>query len=106
MVFSNAVIDKKNLQKLMNLTFLNYGIVKSSIIADKVKSLTFHYATLSGISLSIEDLRVPKKKYNLMGLTSEEIIITKQRYTTGNITVVERSQKAIDIWGGRGGERE
>ena len=30
-----------------------------SLIADKVKNFNFHYATLSGISLSVEDLRVP-----------------------------------------------
>ena len=43
----------------MSLTFHNYGIIKSAMIADKIKNLTFHYATVSGISLSIEDLRVP-----------------------------------------------
>ena len=59
MDFINEVINKKKLQKLMYVTFHNYGIVRSSIIADKVKNLTFHYATISGISLSLEDLRVP-----------------------------------------------
>ena len=58
-VFYNEVINKKKLQRLMSLTFHNYGIIKSAMIADKIKNLTFHYATVSGISLSIEDLRVP-----------------------------------------------
>ena len=58
-VFSNEVINKRKLQGLMYLTFNNYGIVKSSIIADQIKNLTFYYATKSGISLSVEDLRVP-----------------------------------------------
>ena len=57
--FNNEVINKKKLQKLMYLTFHNYGVIRSSLIADKVKNLTFHYATMSGISLSVEDLRVP-----------------------------------------------
>ena len=46
----------------MYLTFHNYGVIRSSLIADKVKNLTFHYATVSGISLSVEDLRVPFPK--------------------------------------------
>ena len=91
MGFSNEVINKKKLQKLMYLTFHNYGIIKSSIIADRVKNLTFHYAT-------VEDLRVPYRKRNLIGLTSNEVDITEQSYTSGNITAVERSQKVIDIW--------
>ena len=55
------LLIKKKLQQLMYFAFQNYGIIKSSIIADRVKNLTFHYATISGISLNVEDLRVPIK---------------------------------------------
>ena len=58
--FNNGVINKRQLNDLMYYAFHNYGIVKSTIIADKVKNLKFHYATKSGISLSMEDLRVPE----------------------------------------------
>ena len=98
LVFNNDVINKKKLQKLMYLTFQNYGIIKSSLIADRVKNLTFHYATMSGISLSIEDLRVPFRKRSLIGLTTNEVEITEQNYNGGSITAVERFQKVIDIW--------
>lgn len=97
-VFNNEVINKKKLQRLMSLTFHNYGVTKSSLIADKVKNLTFHYATMSGISLSIEDLRVPFRKRGLIGMTSDEVDITEENYKSGNITTVERFQKVIDIW--------
>ena len=69
MIFTNEVINKKKLQNIMSLTFHNYGIVRSSLISDNVKNLTFHYATISGISLSLEDLRVPCQKKRLIGLT-------------------------------------
>ena len=97
-VFNNEVINKKKLQRLMSLTFHNYGVTKSSLIADKVKNLTFHYATMSGISLSVEDLRVPFRKRSLIGMTSDEVDITEENYKSGNITTVERFQKVIDIW--------
>lgn len=98
MVFNNEVINKKKLQKLMYLTFHNYGVIRSSLIADRVKNLTFHYATMSGISLSVEDLRVPFRKQSLIGLTANEVETTEQNYKSGNITAVERFQKIIDIW--------
>ena len=82
----------------MSFAFHNYGTVKSTVIADRVKNLTFHYATKSGISISIEDLRVPEKKYSLIGLTTNEVENTEQNYKIGNITNVERFQKVIDIW--------
>jgi len=97
-IFNNEVINKKKLQKLMSLTFHNYGVIKSSLIADQIKNLTFHYATVSGISLSVEDLRVPSRKRSLIGLTTNEVDLTEQNFSGGNITVVERFQKVIDIW--------
>jgi DNA-directed RNA polymerase subunit beta' len=97
-MFNNEVINKKKLQKLMYLTFHNYGVIRSSLIADRVKNLTFHYATVSGISLSVEDLRVPFRKRSLIGITNNEVDLTEQNYSSGNITTVERFQKIIDIW--------
>ena len=98
LAFANEVINKKKLQRLMYLTFHNYGVIRSSIIADKVKNLTFHYATMSGISLSVEDLRVPFRKRSLIGLTNNEVDTTEQNFSSGSITTVERFQKVIDIW--------
>jgi DNA-directed RNA polymerase subunit beta' len=98
LVFVNEVINKKKLQELMSLAFHNYGVIKSSLIADKVKNVTFHYATLSGISLSVEDLRVPVTKRSLIGMTTNVVDLTEQNYNSGNITTVERFQKVIDIW--------
>ena len=96
--FSNGMVNKRQLKDLMSSAFHTYGIVKSAIIADRVKNLTFHYATKSGISLSIEDLRVPQKKRPLIGLTNDEVENTEQQYEIGNITNIERFQKVIDIW--------
>ena len=96
--YFNDVINKRKLQDLMYQTFHNYGVIKSSLIADRVKNLTFHYATRSGISLNAEDLRVPYRKRLLIGLTSAEVDATEQRYSAGTITSVERFQKVIDIW--------
>ena len=96
--FTNELINKRQLKDLIYQAFLNYGIVKSSMIVDSVKNLTFHYATKSGISLSVEDLRVPYKKRQLVGLTKNEVLLTNKKYDIGNLTSVERFQRTIDIW--------
>lgn len=96
--FCNDIINKRKLQDLMYQTFHNYGVVESSLIADRVKNLTFYYATHSGISLNAEDLRVPYYKRALIGLTSAEVEEAEQKYEIGLVTNVERFQKVIDIW--------
>jgi DNA-directed RNA polymerase subunit beta' len=67
-------------------------------MADKLKELGFHYATRAGISISVEDLRVPPTKRDLLSKTNEDIKLTEQRYSRGEITAVERFQKVIDTW--------
>ena len=59
---------------------------------DFSKNLTFHFATQSGVSLSVEDLRVPAKKRELIGLTRNEVETTQKRYEIGSITSVEKFQ--------------
>ena len=96
--FTNKIIDKKELKKLMAWAFSNYGTGRASYMADRLKELGFHYATKAGISLSVEDLRVPPTKRDLLSKTNEEIKFTEQRYERGEITAVERFQKVIDTW--------
>ena len=96
--FTNKVIDKKQLKKLMSWAFSNYGTGRSSYMADRLKELGFYYATKAGISLSVEDLKVPPTKRELLNKTNEEIKFTEQKYQRGEITTVERFQKVIDTW--------
>jgi DNA-directed RNA polymerase subunit beta' len=96
--FTNKTIDKKELKRLMAWAFSNYGTGRASYMADKLKELGFHYATRAGISISVEDLRVPPTKRDLLSKTNEEINLTEQRYNRGEITTVERFQKVIDTW--------
>jgi DNA-directed RNA polymerase subunit beta' len=96
--FTNRLVNKRELKHLIYNAFLNYGLVTSTDIADRIKNLTFHYATKSGISLSVEDLRIPYTKRELIGLTTDEVQVTLKKYNIGNITFIERFQKTIDIW--------
>jgi len=96
--FSNLVIDKSQLKKLIVWAFRNYGIARAANMVDKLKDLGFDYATKAGISLSLEDLRIPPTKKKLLDITINSISDTDNRYKRGEITAVERFQKVIDTW--------
>lgn len=96
--FINKVIDKGQLKQIIVWAFRNYGIARAANMADKLKDLGFYYATKAGISLSIEDLRIPPKKKNLLNTTIKSIEYTDNRHKRGEITAVERFQKVIDTW--------
>ena len=82
----------------MAWAFSNYGTGRASYMADRLKELGFHYATRAGISLSVEDLRVPPTKRNLLNRTNEAIQLTEEQYERGEITAIERFQRVIDTW--------
>lgn len=100
MIFRNRIIDKKQLKKLISWSFANFGTARTAQMADKIKDLGFRYATQAGVSISVEDLQVPPVKRSLLEAAEEDIRVTEERYTRGEITEVERFQKVIDTWNG------
>lgn len=97
-LFTNKVIDKRQLKGLMSDIFNKYGTSKCTYVADKLKFLGFRYATQAGISLNIEDLRVPDTKKE--SLRSSEVYINQveEFFARADITSVDRFQFVIDKW--------
>ncbi|MGD1903339.1 MAG: DNA-directed RNA polymerase subunit beta' [Geitlerinemataceae cyanobacterium] len=98
MIFHNRVVDKKQLRSLIAWSFVQHGTAKTAKVADRLKALGFRYATRAGVSISVEDLKIPPVKHELLASAQEEIDTTEARYTRGEITEVERFQKVIDTW--------
>ena len=96
--FCNKPFDKGELKRLIHWFLITNGAPKTLIMIDKLKTLGFHYATKAGISLGIEDLKIPPVKPYLLRNAENEIRNNEDRFLRGKITAVEHSQKVIDIW--------
>ena len=97
-IFRNRVIDKKQLKQVMSWAFSDFGIMKASYLANKLKDIGFQYATQAGLSISIEDLRVPPIKKNLIKSANKKVYQAEFEVDRGEITEVERFQKVIHTW--------
>jgi DNA-directed RNA polymerase subunit beta' len=97
-LFHNRVINKGQLKKLIAWSFINHGTARTAQVADELKDLGFKYATRAGVSISVDDLKVPDEKKDMLKAADEEIRETEARYSRGEITEVERFQKVIDTW--------
>ncbi len=53
---------------------------------------------LAAVSISVEDLKVPPIKKEMLRSAEDIIKTTSTRYANGEITEVERFQKVIDTW--------
>ncbi|WP_088890808.1 DNA-directed RNA polymerase subunit beta' [Leptolyngbya ohadii] len=100
MLFRNRVVNKKQLKNLVAWAFTHYGTARTAVMADELKDLGFRFATRAGVSISVDDLMVPPSKRDLLEAAEEQVRDTEERYTRGEITEVERSQKVIDTWNG------
>jgi DNA-directed RNA polymerase subunit beta' len=96
--FINTTVNKKELNKLLSSIYTDYGTAKIGQLANSLKNLGFRYATMAGVTISIEDLEVPEMKKALMAEAESTIETATQRYLRGEITEVERYTKVIDTW--------
>ncbi|AFY94036.1 DNA-directed RNA polymerase subunit beta' [Chamaesiphon minutus] len=97
-VFNNRMVDKGQLKKLITWSFRHYGTARTAQMADKLKELGFRFATRAGVSISIDDLKIPPIKREMLEAAENTIDETEAKYTRGEITEVERFQKVIDTW--------
>lgn len=97
-IYQNDLIGKKQLRKLLAWSFTNYDSMQACSLADELKYLGFKYATQAGISISIEDLKVPFVKNLMLDKSNQEIQNAEKIYLKGRITQIERFQKIIDTW--------
>ena len=97
-IYQNTLISKKQLKQLLAWSFTEYNSMQACSLADELKYLGFKYASQAGISISIEDLRVPFVKNQMLENAQQEILNAEKICLKGKITDVERFQKIIDTW--------
>lgn len=97
-IFYNKTINKKELKSIVHSAFQSYGIVKATNLAECLKKEGFSFATQAGISISVEDLKVPPTKNSLFLKNNKQINLAYFYEKRGNINEVERFQKVIDTW--------
>ncbi len=96
--YLNKVMNKKALQALLSRVYDEYGGAKTGTLANALKNLGFKYATLAGVTISIDDLTVPDAKKKILANAETEIEQATHRFSKGEITEVERYSKVIDTW--------
>jgi len=96
--FINKAFDKKLLKSVIHEHYRKYGIEQNADLLDRIKNLGFTYATKSGLSWGMDDLRVPDKKPELVRDAEAEVNNTYQEFQEGLLTSNERYNRVIEIW--------
>ncbi|CAG35847.1 DNA-directed RNA polymerase subunit beta' [Desulfotalea psychrophila] len=94
----NKVMSKKALAALIDYTYRHAGTKDTVILADRLKDTGYEYATRAGISICIDDMKIPATKVGLVKKGEDEVLDVEQQYSDGLITAGEKYNKVIDIW--------
>ncbi|MCC6611363.1 MAG: DNA-directed RNA polymerase subunit beta' [Burkholderiales bacterium] len=98
----NKPLKKKEISRLVNAAFRRCGLREAVIFADKLMNAGFTIATRAGLSISVDDMLVPREKHGLIEQAESEVKEIEQQYTSGLVTAGERYNKVVDIWGRAG----
>ncbi len=94
----NKVMSKKALAHLIDYTYRRAGTKDTVILADRLKDTGYEYATRAGISICINDMKIPLSKEDFVEKAEAEVQDVEQQYSDGLITSGEKYNKVIDIW--------
>jgi len=89
---------KGTLEKVIAQVFKRYKTTETSTMLDKMKDLGFKYSTISGITVSMADVEISKKKPEIVAEAQKVVDKINKQYKRGLITEEERFNKVIDTW--------
>ncbi|MFA5104135.1 MAG: DNA-directed RNA polymerase subunit beta' [Candidatus Margulisiibacteriota bacterium] len=96
--FMNYSFDKKKVEQLIKVCYTQFGSTITAEIADEIKRLGFKYATLAGISIGVEDLKVPARKKEIIEKAEKQIEHLRRLEKSKSITSKEKANKTMEIW--------
>ncbi len=96
--YVNRVVDKKQLSAIVNDLAERYPKVDVAATLDALKDTGFHWATRSGVTISIEDVVTPPTKAKTLDTFEGKAEKVQSQYEKGLITDDERRQELIEIW--------
>ena len=94
----NFPVNKKKLGDLINRCIKIHGLSESAEVLDNVKEKGFKYSTRSGLTYSMDDVKVPKEKKEILANAEKEIEKVRKQYRRGLITEEERYKAVVNIW--------
>jgi DNA-directed RNA polymerase subunit beta' len=94
----NRDLTKKSVGAVLNACYRRVGLKETVIFADQLMYTGFHYATVAGISIGVDDMVVPEEKPEILRQAESEVKEIEEQYASGLVTNGERYNKVVDIW--------
>ena len=91
-------LNKGPLSDIIAQIYKRYHTTETSVMLDNIKDLGFKYSTISGISISIDDVKESKIKQKVIDESQAKVDAITKQFRRGLITDKERHDRVIEIW--------
>nr|QWW92011.1 RNA polymerase beta'' subunit [Lejeunea sp. 17-8794] len=98
LIFYNKVMDRIAMRQLISRLISHFGITYTTHVLDQLKTLGFQQATLSSISLGIDDLLTAPSKSWLIEDAEQYSNLSEKHQSYGNLHAVEKLRQLIETW--------
>jgi DNA-directed RNA polymerase subunit beta' len=96
--FWNKTMGKKELGDIIFTAYRTVGLGRTTVFLDALKDFGFRYSTLGGVSVGIEDMKIPAEKDEILREAEDDVARFTRAYANGVISNGERYNKVIDTW--------
>jgi DNA-directed RNA polymerase subunit beta' len=96
--FVNKQMHKKEQAKIINDLAERYPMIVVAQTVDKLKDTGFHWATRSGVTVSMADVLVPPEKAEILERHEVEAESIEKKYQRGAMNRQERNDALVELW--------
>ncbi len=96
--FINETLKKKVLQRILADSFEMLWSDITAKFADEIKNFWYKYSTFSGLSISKNDMIVPKNRDSLLTTAEDKIKYIQKKTWTWFLTEEEKTIQSIKVW--------
>jgi DNA-directed RNA polymerase subunit beta' len=93
-----AVVKKREAGVIVERLSDNYSKAIVAMSLDAIKDVCYRYAAQSGLTVSIEDVKTPANKQEILDKFEEQAEKVESQFRRGIITDGERRQQEVRIW--------
>lgn len=98
MGYYNCTITKKVLGNLVDRCVRIMGVTYASKLLDGIKALGYKTSTMAGITIGLQDIKVPAEKKPIMEKADADVNKVEELFRRGLVTEEERYSKVVGLW--------
>ncbi len=96
--YVNESVNAGGIKKIIIRSMKLYSGDVVAALIDKIKSLGFYGATISGISVAVFDNEIVPEKDKMIGEGDKKVKLIDEEYKQGLITLSEKKRLSNDVW--------